>query len=447
MKLIKSFIGLLLVFALSIVMVACNGTGEDTTTVEPGTETIAGEYLIDISDLGMPLKFYLRIDDEDKFILSPDRKYDVDKGSGTIGSSASTYMLIYSDSTADNTKNTTFEMSNGNIDFKTDLHYGTSKLPVSKEDEENPDITYYLQGKTLLYEDYYGEYAGSHTVKAMGQNITYTYSFKFGMGRSFTFLSEFVMSKKDYEYIESGYYDVVDGQITLHIQGEKAITGNFDSDMNLVIPVKASDRGDREEQTLQLATTAACSNNYYGHLEEGGAVIDFSLYIDKYGGYEYEATSSLDGTITETGSFTIDNEALTFSPSDVATIYEGTLKNFILTGNLPIKSDGTRSDLTLYCQTIQGSFTAEGEDADENVYAAELELLNDGTFTFKITKGTSEVIVDETGTFTVTKAMFVQLVLTGQDTAFSAVLSDTGINMSIDIEEDVTVGFSLSKDK
>ncbi|MFA7560934.1 MAG: hypothetical protein WCY80_02380, partial [Candidatus Izemoplasmatales bacterium] len=103
MKISKLFLSLLLVLTLGFITLGCNGSTTETTT-EPEEQSIEGEYSIDITDLGMPLVFYLKIDAESNFYLSSDRNYEVDKGLGIVGSSGDTYMLIYSDSTTEEPK-------------------------------------------------------------------------------------------------------------------------------------------------------------------------------------------------------------------------------------------------------------------------------------------------------------------------------------------------------
>jgi hypothetical protein len=446
MKIYQKITGLMLIMFLALTSFACGGSTTSITTEAPEETSIVGEYLIDITDLGMPLQFYLKIDADNKFYLAPDREYLNDKGHGTIGSSGNTYMLIYSDSTSEEPKTSTFTMSEKNIHFQTNLPYGSSNLPASKVDEDNPDITYYLVGKTLMYEDYFGEYAGGHTVSAMGSDVEYNYYLKLEAGREFKFVSNYSMSGTDYEYLESGYYDFSNSELTLHLS-EEDVVGNFDQDMNLAIPVKASEMGERVQRTLRVATTASCASTYFALLDLSPEPVNATLTLDKFGGYVYVASDGVD-EVTETGSFTIAGQNLTFHPADSEETFTGTLVNFVL--NAPFKvttSAESRTLVRFYCQTVQGVFTATGEDEAENVYHAELELFADGTFTFVITDEDENIIIDETGTFTITKFMLTQLnLLSDSETPYSLVVSQVGLNVNVLVAEETTVGFILIKE-
>ena len=90
MKRLMQFLCVTILFFLAIGFFGCTDDTSDTsgtTTETPEETSIVGEYIIDITDLGMPLQFYLKIDEDDNFYLSPDRSYEVDKGHGIVGSS------------------------------------------------------------------------------------------------------------------------------------------------------------------------------------------------------------------------------------------------------------------------------------------------------------------------------------------------------------------------
>ena len=448
MKISKLFLSLLLVFFLSFITLGCNGSTTETTT-EPEEQSIEGEYSIDITDLGMPLVFYLKIDAESNFYLSSDRNYEVDKGHGIVGSSGDTYMLIYSDSTTEEPKNSTFKIEEGNLEFQTALPYGSSNLPASKVDEEDPDITYYLVGKVLMYEEYFGEYAGTHTVSAMGQEVVYDYYLRLKEGREFEFVSNFEMGDDPQEYIESGYFDMEGSELSLDL-GSETITGNFDNDMNLTIPIKASSMGSREERVLRVATTASCANTYYGYYasytgETLNYEVDLVLVLDKFGGYVLTIDNSNSGKVTETGAFTHEGQDLSFTPAAANDSYSAELANYVINGDFII-NETTKETVQLYCQTVQGTFTAEGEDELENQYTAELVLESDGTFTFKVKNAAQEIIIDEVGTFTITKTMLTQLnLICESENSYSMVISEVGLNVNVTIDEETTIGFILQK--
>jgi hypothetical protein len=447
MKYLKKVFQVLMILTLAMTVVACGGettTNDQATTLPPEVVTIEGEYQVDITNLGMPLIFYLKIDNEDNFYLSPDRNYTTDKGHGTVASSGNTYMFIYSDSTTEEPKTSTFEIEEGNLHFQANLPYGSSSLPASKEDEENPEIVYYLVAKALVHEEFYGEYAGEHTVSAMGSDVLYEYSLTLGVGREFSFVSDFIMGTEAYKYEESGYYDLEDGELTLYLESEEVV-GNFDEERNLTIGVKASEMASRSERTLRLATTAICASTYYGYFDDEGTDILTVLTLDKFGGYTFTANDGVN-EVTETGSFSITGTNLVFNPADSEESFTGTLANYVLNATFKVNdSDTVRTAVTSYCNTIQGTFSATGTDELENEYQATLILNPDATFSLLLKKG-EETILEEVGTFRVGRVMFVQLILeTADETTYELVISNVGLNVNFTLADETVIGFSLKK--
>ncbi|NMA61426.1 MAG: hypothetical protein GX956_06055, partial [Firmicutes bacterium] len=128
----------LLIVLLMVTVVLLTGCGkpkEEQATTSPVTEVaktseettpteqyeLQGEYAIDLSNLGMALTFYLKIDEDNNFILSPNRQFTSDRGTGTIGELEGTYLMIYSDSTPEKSKTATFERIGHNLIFRSPL--------------------------------------------------------------------------------------------------------------------------------------------------------------------------------------------------------------------------------------------------------------------------------------------------------------------------------------
>ena len=418
-----------------------------TTTTSSETDSIVGEYEIDITNLGMPLIFYLEVGSDDTFRLSSDRTFSVDKGHGTVGHSGATYMFIYSDSTLQEPKTSTFTVDNHNLHFSTSLHYGSSNLPASKEDEENPEIIYYLVAKTLQNEDYFGEYVGAHSVTAMASTIDYEYSLTLRSGNEYAFLSQYEVGGEPYEYVEAGFYQIAGTVLTLKPEDNDDIVGSIDSSGAITIGVKPADNAERSEQDLLLAITASCAGVYTGYKKvmEGQTVVyetSVTLVLDKFGGYVYTGVDTISGTIEETGSFTISGSTLSFSPSDSGAPFTGSLVNYQLTTDLFLQDGAeTRTNIKLYCQTVQGEFSGEGEDEAENSYTATINLYHDGTFDLVVLDSEENEILSDDGTFEIIGFM---LNLVGGE-IYPTVVSNVGINVNFEVAPEVEVGFILKK--
>lgn len=422
-------------------------TTATTTTEATEPESLVGEYAIDITNLGMPLIFFLKIESDDTFQLGSDRTYSVDKGHGTIGHSGDTYMFIYSDSTVQDPKTSTFTVEHSNLHFTTSLHYGASNLPASKEDEDNPEIIYYLVAKTLANSEYFGEYVGAHSVTAMASTIDYEYSLILESGNEYSFLSQYEVGGELMEYTEAGFYQIQGTTLTLQHPSEGDIVGTISTEGEISIGIKPAEEADRAERDLQLAITASCAGTYTGYkkLVEGAMTVyetSITLVLDKFGGYVYTGVDTVSGGIEETGSFTISGSTLTFTPSDSETPFTGSLVNYQLTTELPLQLEAsTRTSVKLYCQTVQGTFSGEGEDEAENTYTATVNLYPDGTFDLVVLDSEANELLSDDGTFVIFGFM---LNLTGGE-IYSTVISAVGINVNFEVAPEVEVGFILKK--
>jgi len=167
-----------------------------------------------------------------------------------------------------------------------------------------------------------------------------------------------------------------------------------------------------------------------------------TLILDKFGGYIYTGVDTISGTINETGSFSISGSTLTFTPSDSETSFTGSLVNYQLTTELPLQVDAeARTSIKLYCETVQGTFTGEGEDEAENTYTATVNLYPDGTFDLVVLDSAENELLSDDGTFVIFGFM---LNLTGGE-IYSTVISAVGINANFEVAPEVEVGFILKK--
>ena len=67
--------------------------GEKKATTD--TSEVAGEYCLDLTDLGMKMMLYLRLDAEGGFLFSNSQEFAVDKGSGSFQKSGDAYIMVY----------------------------------------------------------------------------------------------------------------------------------------------------------------------------------------------------------------------------------------------------------------------------------------------------------------------------------------------------------------
>ena len=419
---------------------------------ESDVKEIAATYQIDAAPLGMPLQVYLIIQEDGTFQLTNRLEGGDDKGSGKVGRSGDTYMLLYSDSTAESSKTSTFTVSGRQLVFSTKLYYGSSSFAPNTEDAQNP---IYPTAKAMVYTDYLGDYAGvlEETVEAMGATLTYTCTLTLGYGAEYTFESLYSVMGSDQVFTQAGTFEIDGGKITLTPDGGDAGEGSISADKTIDIQSLVSAQGsEKKDLTLRPATTSEQAGTYTGikNLEMGPMVMtsNATLKLDRLGGYTYLAQMEGEEDYVEQGTFTVDGTKLTFqSDAEGAEAAEGVLENHTLTCKFRISNDvPMATEIVFYADDIQGEFTADPSE-EAGGYASTLTLNGDGTYSIAVTKDGTETYT-ETGTFEAAASqMGLSLLLTSESGGtVSGVVSENAININHAVDSAGTeVGFQYKK--
>ena len=214
MKKLVKMIAMLMVFAMLFAFAACTPAETDNTDPKPSAPAeennayaaIAGEYLLDGSNLGMPMKWYIKVAADGKFVIATARDYATVKGEGVVGSKDGTYMFVYSDSTTESPKTATFTMDGKNMVFSTSIPIGAASL------SPNVDEGKYPTAKIIACEELQGSYLGEYEKEsAMAGSVLYSYELVLGNGMEYTFSSSFSMMGTVYTRTETGSF-AVDGE-------------------------------------------------------------------------------------------------------------------------------------------------------------------------------------------------------------------------------------------
>jgi hypothetical protein len=419
---------LALVMTAAMLLTGCSGkNGGSSSGSEDAAADLTGIYLLDSTALGMPLQVYLIIKDDDTFQWTNRRENGDDKGHGTVGRNDGTYLLLYSDSTADVPKTATFTVEGGNLHFSTRVPYGTSGFSPNTEDESN---IIYPEAKKLVFEEYIGEY--------VGKSGDYEYSLQLSYGAQYVITS----TGKDDTYTASGLFDVKDGKLTLTPESGTAVEAAIGTDKTVTISkAKLNQAGATAEIKLDKATTAVYAGSYI-------APGNITLTLDKLGGYVYQS-----GGYSESGKFTAEDENVFFTAADGAK-RTGTVGAYIARVAFPKAAGGAVTEFTAYESVIQGNLSAEEEvEADgENEtppgkYTAGLTLTPDGKYTVSIGKD-GQTVRTERGTFsTATGTVGITLDLTSENNDISSgIIAGQTVNFRLVVDEALNeVGFQFAK--
>lgn len=491
MKNLFKTLAMLLVFAMLFSFAACGNTTDDqnpTTPSQPNQSTkdysaIAGEYLLDASNLGMPMKWFIKITADGKFVIATDRAYANVKGEGDIGDKDGTYMFVYSDNTAENPKTATFTIENKNLVFSTKVPIGAASVSPNEEEGNFPTA------KIIAHEDIQGVYLGTYEkTSAMAGSVLYSYELTLGNGMEYTFSSSFDMMGTTYTRTETGTFAVdgskisftayyVDGEV---VEAPAAVDGTI-ADKTITAAFKLSMMAsEAQEVEAKFGTYADLAGTYTGLYQKamGPMMLAYicTLELDAFGGYKYTTISIADPSMldapidpakvdyTEEGTYTYADGKFTFtSAAEGAAAVEGTLANYVLNVKFPIsKMVPNAVDLALYAEEVSGAFIGSASaENDKTVYTAVLNLAGN-TFTLAVgAEDAEQPAYIARGTFEIQKAMLTSLVLTTTEllvdgnaaeipaelATISCPVAESGINAELlfNLDDTAVLGFQLVK--
>lgn len=485
MKKLFKMISVLLALAMLLSFAGCGPkTPADPTDSNPADPTnpaandefaaIAGEYELDGADLGMPIKWYIKITADGKFVISTNRNYTTLKGEGSVGGKDGTYMFMYADSTQENPKTATFTVEGKNLVFSTRVPIGSAGVDANHEEGKYPTA------KLIACEDILGSYLGEYEkVSAMAGTVLYSYELVLDYGLEYTFSSSFSMMGQEFVRVETGNFEVNGTEISfaataVTFAGEPkdvppAVVGSI-ADNTIKAPFFLSAMASEpQEVEARLGVYAEYAGTYTGLYEKamGPMVLSYKtvLKLDAFGGYQFSTISTADGEVdyTEEGTYTVADGKFAFTSSaEGAAAVEGTLANYVMNVKFPISSMVPNAvDLALYAEEVSGEFSCTGVVNDKN-YVAHLVLQGNNFVLTVGEEGTETPAYVAKGTFEIQKAMNTNVVLTtvellaGDGTAVeipaelatvSAPVAESGINANLlfDLDDAAVVGFQLEK--
>ena len=283
-----------LAFFLLIALIGLLGACQTTTSTTLSTQTtttstqssisttnaqvsaIAGTYYIDITDLGMPLQFYLKILPNGQFHLSNKVDLSEDKGHGTITFAENQFTMKYDGQD----KQSTFITIGQNLQFTSNLAYGASNITYQVLDEETSEVLHTLKALTLKHQEVFGMYEGSHQTNAMGQTIHYFYTITLEVVSRYVFLSSFEVGGEYTEYHEQGEFQI-DGSV-IRLKPDTEVTffdGSIGSENSLTLPIKPSNMANRELRVFQeyIAPVFELSGEY--QLTDPNSSTQYPLFL------------------------------------------------------------------------------------------------------------------------------------------------------------------------
>lgn len=135
---------------MAFALCSCGEKGESSSAAaaESSEFDAAGDYYIDLTELGMKLTIYLRITDDGSFKFSNTTEFEVDKSSGTVEKSGDEYIMVYTSvngkekSISDNLNSRFVKTDSGELDFTVceRIYYGSAGATTKSEENENAKL-------------------------------------------------------------------------------------------------------------------------------------------------------------------------------------------------------------------------------------------------------------------------------------------------------------------
>ena len=267
---------------LLVLLTGCTAEGEQKTSAADAG-AVAGDYYLNLSQLGMKLTIYLRISENGRFQFSNTTDFTLEKSAGTVQKGEDKYMMVYEsvngeDKTLSEGVTSSFRVNeDGSLDFSVceRIFYGSASAVTVSEDD--PNVT--LVGVPLP-EDYQAASTESQFRSGvyMAHKGEHSFCISFYDDNSYL-LAEARQEGEQIVYTsESGIYGVSTTQLALTPTGASRLSGEVLSDTELMIPIP--ENGERTALGFALIDGPFEEKTFSGALEDGTAV---SLMLGAYG--------------------------------------------------------------------------------------------------------------------------------------------------------------------
>lgn len=330
-KIVKRGFVLLLAVCMMLGIVACGSeggsTGGDASTGGGNTAEVANDYYLDLTELGMKLTVFLRLNEDGTFIFSNTLDFEVDKSSGTFQKSGEEYIMVFTSvngeekSVSDGLASSFVVTEDGSLDFSVGgaVPYGSANIDtVSAED---PSII--LLGRVVT-EDYQAPSAesffamGSYKATVEQDGISYKHVVTFYEDNTYLHFVTYEQNGAKQFLSETGTYGVSTSQLALEpeemeTEGMNRVECEVVDNANLKVSVVAT-LGATERTTLDFAKSDTLSQ------------------VDSFAGTGTVtgSTDTFDATLTlyEDGSYTTSAKGFNEIGVLVLDSAEGTVKQY-----------------------------------------------------------------------------------------------------------------------
>lgn len=292
------------------------GCGEENSKKDSvDTKEVANDYYLDLTDLGMKLTLYLRLDDRGNFLFSNTLAFEVNKSSGTFQKSGDEYIMVYETVNGEEkslseglTSSFTVE-EDGSLDFTgcERIYYGSARATTTSEDNPDARLTgrivttdYIEPDRDTVFEK------GTYKAQFNQDGISYEHWVSFFEDNTYLHTIGYEKDGKTEMDYETGTYGVSTSQLAMEPEdGSRSECQVIDGE-NLKLSVLAYDgAGERTMLDFVKAEKAEQTAVFTGNGIITGTNETFPVEVVLYGDGSCEITA---GEFKEQGLLVLDSK-------------------------------------------------------------------------------------------------------------------------------------------
>ena len=331
-RLTAVFSAIVVSFAAVLALAGC-GSSKTTDSKNSGktdkkaVEAVAGDYYLDLSELGMKLVIYLRLTENGTFQFSNTTDFEINKSSGVVQKGANDYVMVYESvngadkSISDGLTSSFFVDDEGRLDFThcEKIYYGSASATTTSDSSdakllavklpegyEQPDTESAFTTGTYTTYTAKGTAQGEMQGAAPGADRIYTASFY--VDNTYVVTESWTENGEKQYFSETGTYGVNTSQLALTPEGKERISCEVLSDSELQIQVlTGADTDSRETLTFKKQEVKEVTAKLTGTVTGTNESFDVTVLLYSDGSYTSRA-----GSFTENGIFVADSKDGTF---------------------------------------------------------------------------------------------------------------------------------------
>ena len=336
-KLMGLFAGLMVIFMLLGLAGCGNSEGSKSNS---DVSKVAGDYYIDLTDLGMKLTIYLRIENDASFLFSNTTAFEMNKSSGTIQKADDEYIMVYNSvngeekSISEGLTSKFTVAEDGSLDFTgcERIYYGSASATTTSDEHPDAKLIAFVIPEDFEEESSESEFkAGTYSASYKSdKGIDYTYNISFYEDNCYLIFAAYTENGRLSFASETGRYGVSTTQLALTPQSGDRVSCDVISNSKLSVSIPSVEKADERKviEFSKVSGNAELIKNFKSSGSETDAVLN--LYSD--GSFEVTA-----GGFTEKGLLSLDTVGGIFKPypdnpdsavrglNQVATVPAGTL--------------------------------------------------------------------------------------------------------------------------